>query len=161
MSSKEHKEKIWNYIKEIKVGMLTTMDDQSLSACPMHIVQKEYDGTLWFFTKTNSEKVSDIQSEHDVGLTFCNHEDGVHVSLSGRAKLIHNQELIDQFWNPFVSAWFPEGKNSPSVALLEVKIHKGEHWDSEDSKARQLYEIAKSNVTGEQPDMGENKKFGT
>lgn len=161
MSSKEHKQKIWNYIKDIKVGMLTTMDGQSMIARPMHIVQKEYDGTLWFFTKTDSDKVSEIQDEHDVGLTFCNHKDDVHVSLSGRAKLVRNQELIDLFWNPFIAAWFPDGKESPSVALLEVKIHKGAHWDSDDSKARQLYEIAKSNVTGDQPDIGEHEKFGT
>ncbi|MCA1806466.1 MAG: pyridoxamine 5'-phosphate oxidase family protein, partial [Actinobacteria bacterium] len=48
MSSPEHKQKIWKMIKEIKVGMLVTLDDDVPRARPMHLVQDAYDGTLWF-----------------------------------------------------------------------------------------------------------------
>lgn len=160
MSSKEHKEKIWNYIKDIKVGMLTTQDDDVLRSRPMHIVQDNYDGTIWFFTKRSAEKSYEIQNERDVCISFCNHDDGVHVSLSGRAMLKQDKELINQFWNPFVGAWFENGKDDPNVALLEIKITQGEHWESKDSKVFQLFEIAKANLTDETPDMGENQKFG-
>ena len=160
MSSRKHKEKIWDYIEDIKVGMLVTEDEQDLRARPMHIVQDEYDGTIWFFTKKSAEKIDEVKDKHRVCLSFSDNEDNVHVSLSGFAHLTQDKALIDKFWNPFVAAWFEGGKDSDDVALLEIKIYKGEHWDSEDSKVVQLYQIAKANVTDEQPDMGENEKFG-
>lgn len=160
MSSQEHKNKIWNMIKDIKVGMLTTQDGNNLRARPMHIVQDEYDGTLWFYTKLSADKNLEIKDEHHVCLTFCDSNDGVYISLSGNARLTQNKVLIDKFWGPFTAAWFENGKDDPDVALLEIKIYRGEHWESRENKVFQLYEFAKANLTNERPDIGENEKFG-
>lgn len=160
MSSPEHKEKIWNFIKDIGVGMLVTQDDEDLRARPMHIVQDDYDGTLWFFTKLDSGKTEEILEDKKVCLTFCNHSDSVHVSLSGKARLLpRDQGLIDKFWNAYVAAWFPEGKEDPNIALLEIKIYQGEHWSVEDNQLVELYEIMKANITNSEPDIGNNEKF--
>ncbi|WP_373086187.1 pyridoxamine 5'-phosphate oxidase family protein [Sneathiella sp.] len=159
MSSAEHKQKIWNFIKDIKVGMLVTRDDDDLRARPMHLVQKDYDDTIWFFTKFSAEKAFEIKDEHNVCIAFCNHNDGVHVSLSGTARLSQDPVLITRFWNPFVAAWF-DGEDDPEVALLEIRIYKGEHWEAEKNKVFQLYEIAKAGMSGGEPDIGKSEKFG-
>lgn len=161
MSSPEHKQKIWNYIEKIKVGMMVTEDGQDMRARPMHIVQKDYDGRLWFFTRASAEKVTETKQDRHVCISFSDPHDGVYVSMSGTARLTQNQDLIDKYWNPFVAAWFEEGRDDPEVALLEIKVHKGEHWDSKDSKVVQLYEVAKANMTEKEPDLGENEKFGS
>ncbi len=160
MSSKEHKEKIWNYIKDAPVGMLTTMDGQDMRARPMHIVQDEYDGTLWFFTKRSADKVFETDTGAGVCVTFSDQDSGIYVSLTGNATLTQNKALIDKFWSPFAGAWFEKGKDDPEVALLEIKISKGEHWEADENKIVQLYEIAKANLTDDTPDIGENQKFG-
>nr|WP_299380211.1 pyridoxamine 5'-phosphate oxidase family protein [uncultured Halomonas sp.] len=160
MSSPEHKQKIWNMIKDIQVGMLVTEDGDTPRARPMHLVQDEYDGTLWFYTKRSAEKVMESQQDSKVCLSFSDQEEGIYVSMSGTANLTDNRELIDKYWNPFVGAWFPKGKEDPDVALMEIKIQMGEHWKAKESKAFQLYEIAKANMTDKTPDMGENEKFG-
>ena len=161
MSSPEHKQKIWKLIKDIKVGMLVTLDGDVPRAQPMHLVQDEYDGTLWFFTGRSADKVFETASDHDVCLNFSDQEKGVYVSLSGKANLTDDRELIEKYWNPFIAAWFPEGKDDPDVALLEIKVQMGEHWKAKESKAFQLYEFAKANVKKDAtPDLGENEKFG-
>lgn len=160
MSSPEHKQKIWKLIKDIKVGMLVTHDDQDLRARPMHLVQDAYDGTLWFFTSKSAEKVSEAQQERDVCLSFSDHNDGVYVSLSGSAKLTQDKALIEKYWNPFVSAWFEHGKDDPEVALLEVKVEFGEHWQAKENKVFQLYQLAKAKIKNQKPELGENEKFG-
>lgn len=161
MSSPEHKQKIWKMIKDIKVGMLVTLDGDMPRARPMHLVQDEYDGTLWFFTRRSAEKVTETANDNDVCLSFSDQEKGVYVSLSGKARLIDDQELKDKYWNPFIAAWFTEDKNDPEVALLEVKVEMGEHWKATESKAFQLYEFAKANVKKDAtPNLGENEKFG-
>jgi general stress protein 26 len=161
MSSPEHKEKIWNLIKDIKVGMLTTKYHDEIHSRPVHLVQDEYDGHLWFYTSTDAAKTDEIYQDKNVSISFSDRSSDTYVSLTGTAKIIHNKMLIDRFWGPFVAAWFPEGKDSDKVALLEIHVHAGEHWDTKAPKIVQLYEIFKANMTDSQPDMGENKKFGT
>lgn len=161
MSSQEHKKQIWNLIKKVKVGMLTTYVGGKMHARPMHLVQDDYDNRLWFFTDLTADKVQETLADHDVCVTFACPKDDVYVSLSGKANLCADKKLIDKFWNSFVSAWFPEGKDSDKVGLIEVKVDAGEHWETKSGKILQLVEIAKSNITHEKPDMGENEKFGS
>lgn len=161
MSSPEHKQKIWKLINDIKVGMLVTLDGPMPRARPMHLVQDAYDGTLWFYTRRSAEKVFETQGDQDVCITFSDQEEGIYVSLSGTARLNNDRELIDKYWNPFVAAWFPDGKDDPDLTLMEIKVKFGEHWKARESKVFQLYELAKANVKKDaEPDMGENEKFG-
>jgi general stress protein 26 len=55
MSSPEHKQKIWKMIKDIKIGMLVTLDQDVPRARPMHLVQDEYDGTMVFHSPQRRE----------------------------------------------------------------------------------------------------------
>lgn len=161
MSSPEHKQKIWEMIKDIKVGMLVTLDGDMPRARPMHLVQDEYDGTLWFFTRRSAEKVYETDSDHDVCLSFSDQEKGVYVSLSGKAHLTDEPALKEKYWNPFIAAWFTEDWDDPEVALLEVKVQMGEHWKAKENKVFQLYEFAKANIKKDAtPNIGENEKFG-
>lgn len=161
MSSPEHKQKIWNLIKDIKTGMLTTRHGEELRSRPMVLVQDEYDGTLWFFTDLDTEKVFELENDNDVCLTFSDPDNHVYVSLTGVGKAIKNEALIDKYWNAFVSAWFPEGKDAPNVGMLEIKVQKGEHWNSDSSKMVKSVKTAAAKLKGERPDLGEHEKFGT
>lgn len=160
MGSPEHKQKIWNLIKDIKVGMMVTELDGHIHARPMQLVQDDYDGTLYFYTKAQSDKVDEIKQDHDVCITFADSDDHVFVSLTGIANITKDQDLIDRYWNSIVGAWFPEGKDSGDVAILAIKINSGEHWDATSNPVSFFYEIAKANITDTEPDVGENQKFG-
>jgi len=164
MSSPEHKKLIWDLIKDIKVGMLVTKEtneEDSMSARPMSLVQDAYDGTLYFYTSKNASKVYEVEQDRDVCLTFSSPTENVYVSLTGKARISNDRELIDKYWNPYVAAWFENGKDNPEVAMLIIKISKGEHWDSTTNKLVQTFEILKSNVIkSSTPNFGENEKFG-
>ena len=163
MSSPEHKKLIWNLIKDIKIGMLTTQstdESASLRARPMSLVQEAYDGTLYFFTSKNASKVDEVKKEkEEVCITFTDHKHATFVSLSGTAELTQDADLINRYWSEGVAAWFPNGKEDEDVAMLAIKIHKGEHWKSDESKLVQLFELAKANVLEETPEIGEHEKF--
>jgi general stress protein 26 len=162
MSSPEHKQLIWDLIKEIKIGMLVTHDDleSKLRARPMSLVQNEYDNTLFFFSDREDAKAYEIKLDRDVCLTFGDPDSQTYVSLSGKANIIEDQKLIDRYWNKNVATWFPKGKDDPNLALLEIKIESGEHWKADENKLIQLFKIAKANIKDESPDIGENEKFG-
>jgi general stress protein 26 len=162
MSSPEHKQLIWNLIKDIKFGMLVTNeeDGSSLRSRPMTLVQNQYDGTLYFYTNKHDGKAYEIKKDRDICITFSDPSAKIYVSLSGKANLTTDSALIDRYWNKFVSAWFPEGKEDPNLAMLEIKIDSGEHWKTDENMFAQLYEIAKANLTDTKPDLGEHESFG-
>lgn len=162
MSSPEHKQLIWNIIKEIKVGMLVTSDgeEQILRARPMSLVQEAYSGELFFFTSKQDAKWYEVSKNREVCITFSDPANQAFVSMSGQVKLTDDADLIDRYWNDWAGAWFPEGKEDPNVAMLVIKITSGEHWVNDDNKLKQLYEMVKANLTEEEPNIGENEKFG-
>lgn len=165
MSSPEHKQKVWNLIEDIKVGMLVSKENnksEDLRARPMALVQDAYDGTLYFYTSKDDAKTAEIENDRSVCVTFSDPQEQTYVSLTGKANLTEDQQLIEKYWNPWVAAWFENGKDDTDIAMLKIKINKGEHWDTDENKFIQLFEITKANVKAEAtPDLGENEEFGT
>ena len=50
MSEADDTAKLWDLIKTVEVAMMVTEDGEYLRSRPMAVSQKEFDGTLWFFT---------------------------------------------------------------------------------------------------------------
>mgnify|MGYP006140606399 CR=1 FL=1 len=38
--------------------------------------------------------------------------------------------MIDRLWNPFVAAWYQEGKDDPKLALLRLDAERAEIWEN-------------------------------
>ena len=55
--------KISDLIKGIHIAMLTTIaKDGTMSSRPMAIQDEPFNGTLWFLTRSTSEKIGEIQA---------------------------------------------------------------------------------------------------
>lgn len=148
-------------INDIKIAMLTTVDeDGSLRSRPMGTQELEFDGDLWFFVSDTSPKVQEIRHEQQVNVSYADPASNRYVSVSGRGVIVHDKAKMEQFWNPFLKAWFPDGLESPDIALLKVMVDKAEYWDYTSGKLVQLIGFIKAVVTGEPSDLGgKNEKL--
>lgn len=156
----ENLQKLIEKIKDIKITMMTTMEeDGSLRSRPMRHSEVKDDGAIWFFTEYISGKSQEIKNDSHVNLGYSNPDDEVYVSVSGRATLSRDKAKIDELWSPVLKAWFPNGKDDPNIGLIRVSIDKAEYWDSPSSTMVHLYGMAKAVLTGERADPGENKKI--
>ena len=146
-------------IKDIKVAMLTTVDpsDGTLRSRPMVTQDVEFDGDLWFFTQASAPKVGEAQ-EHQVNLAYASPADNCYVSVAGVAHLVRDRQKIEQFWKPMHSIWFSGGKDDPDLALLKVTVTSAEYWDGPSSKMVQIFQMARSRITGQQT-LGTNEKL--
>ncbi|BAY17736.1 pyridoxamine 5'-phosphate oxidase-related FMN-binding protein [Anabaenopsis circularis NIES-21] len=122
-------------IKGIDYGMLTTVnDDGSLHSCPMHSIDElDTDGTLWFFTSANSHRVSEIEHNQQVNVSFTSSQNQRYISISGTAQLLQDREKMAELWKPELQTWFSQGLNEPDLALLKVSIKQADYWDSRSS----------------------------
>lgn len=156
MSRDDEIKKIAELASKARVGILTTTDsDKHLVSRPLAMQEIEFDGTLWFFTQDPSPKLDDIAKHDEVNVSFDSGKGWV--SIAGTASVSHDQQKIDELWNKRAEAWFEQGREDPSVALLKVDAHTAEYWATDDPKPVILLKVAKAAVTGGQPDVGENR----
>jgi len=153
------REKLWGLIEKYRYAMLTTQeDDHKLRSRPMTTIEREYDGSLWFFTATDSAAAAALHDHPQVCLTYSDSENFDFVTVSGAATLITDVGRKKELWKPAVQAWFPEGPDSPHNALIKVTPEAAEYWDSTSNKLKHLFKLAKALATGTTPrDLGEHR----
>ena len=151
--------KLNDLIESIDFAMLTTIDGGVLRSRPMSTQDFEFDGDLWFFTSSKTHKIEEIEKDNRVNVSYAAPESNTYVSVSGTAEIVKDQAKIDEYWNPILKAWFPEGKDSPDLVLLKVVVEQAEYWDSPSSTIVQVAGFLKALATGESADGGENKKI--
>jgi general stress protein 26 len=146
-------------IKGVKFAMLTTIDqDGTLRSRPMAAQQHDSDGTLWFFTWADSEKVHEIQRDQQVNLTYAKPGDNSWVSVTGTAQLVRDPALMQTLWRPHLSAWFPKGLRDPNLALLKVTVAKAEFWDSPSGIGAAIA-ILRNTITDNPKPLGDDTKL--
>ena len=118
----------------------------------------EFDGDLWFFTYGDTPKVHEIETRPQVNVSFSSPKDQTYVSLSGRAELVRDKAKVHELWSPSLKAWFPDGEDTPDIALLKINVEKAEFWDSPSSPIAHAIGLAKSLVTGQTGSVGDNRK---
>ena len=146
--------KLWDMIKSIEIAMMVTEDGEHLRSRPMAVSQKEFDGTLWFFTRVDAHKVTEIEREHRVNLAYANPTRQNYVSVTGMANLVRDRSEIDAHWTASLLTWFPKGKDDPEVALLKVTVQQAEYWDAPSSTMLHAYGYVKAAMTGKSPEPG-------
>jgi general stress protein 26 len=136
-------------VSDIKFAMLSTLQsDGSIHSRPMSTLNIEgFDGTLWFFSKKDSNKNHNIENDQHVNLAYSNPSKQTYVSVSGRATISDDRDRMKAFWNPGFTVWFPEGLEDPELSLIGVKVESAEIWDSE-HKISDFIDFVKSTLTG-------------
>lgn len=147
-------EKLGSMIKDIKMAMLTTADpDGQMRSRPMATLSNEFQGQLYFFTREHSGKVASIQQDQHVNVAYADPSSQTYVSVVGRASLSKDRAKMEQFWNPAMKAWFPDGLEDPEISLIEVLVESAELWDSPPNKVVRLVGMAEALLTGKPYDQ--------
>lgn len=127
----------------------------ALFSRPLAVLDHDFEGKVWFFTPDPSPKTAEIAADPHVNVAY---GDGAsHVSLSGIATVTRDAALIDRLWNPWAEAWFEDGRDDPSVALLEVTADTIEFWHIDKPAVIRAIEVAKALITRSAPDVGESR----
>lgn len=161
-NNKTDQETLWDLIRHIKFGMLTHRHrDGSLQGHPLTTQNKSTDegSLLYFFVSEKSGMAGRLREDGNVNVAYADPGADVYISIAGTAQFSNDMATKERLWSPMAKAWFPGGVNDPDVALLEVKITHAEYWNVKDTKATQLFKMAKAAVSGDTPKhMGDHKE---
>jgi len=153
-------QKLQELIKDIEYGMLTTMDNGYLRSRPMvPMGAMDQEAALWFFTDASSHKVTEVEQQQQVNVSFSAPDKQRYVSLSGSAQLVRDREKMKELWQPALKAWFPKGLEEPNIALLKVTVEQAEYWDAPAGWVAKTIGFVKAVTTGERAKTSENAKM--
>ena len=155
LTAAEAEKEFWDHLKTSNTGMLG-LDQPGYHSQPMTAFREEEIGTIWFFTRDDTDLAKDAAiPDQSAMFTYGSKDQEVWACIHGTLSVApRNAELIDKHWNPILAAWYPEGKDDPHLTLLRFDADDGRIWVSKKGPVRFMYEIAKANLTKTLPDAG-------
>jgi general stress protein 26 len=149
LSGEQGLKKIAELLKGIRIAMVNTAArDGSISARPMAIQEKTFDGKLWFLTRVRSEKVDEVLEDQHVTLTLTDTSDAKYLTLKGRASVTQDRAKIRELWSSMYRAWFPVGESDPEIAVLRVDVTEAEYWQASSSSLVRSAKYLAAAITG-------------
>ena len=140
-------ERLWSDLEKNRFGMLGAVGLPIRHFSPMTAFAEPESGKIWFYTSKElyGAPAMFILMTKDQQLQAC---------IGGELRTAFDALHRDKYWSPMVSAWFPKGKDDPSLTLLCLQCEDAEVWISEEGPVKFGWEIAKANLMGSTPDVG-------
>jgi general stress protein 26 len=157
MADQDQSERVWDIIEHVGVGMLTTRFSGGFRARPLEARADREAGIIWFLTDARSAKDHEIGAEPDVGLVFIDPGKKAYLSITARAQIRRDTPQAQKIWKTTDKMWW-DGPEDPNLRVLRVDPQCAELWDGPSSTAVEAYEFVKARITGEKPNLGENRK---
>jgi general stress protein 26 len=148
----------WDRVDAVNAGMIETGDGARW--VPMSHIAERDARTLWFITADGTVTADEAAA----GPIECNYiladnGKGLFACLTGTLRMSNDRDKLEQLWNTVADSWFDKGIDDPDVRLLSLSIDGGEVWLTPTSGIRFVFDIARAQITGDSPDMGEHFTF--
>jgi general stress protein 26 len=114
-------------------------------------------GVIWFLTDHRGLKDDEIDVTPEVCLIFFYPKEKVYLSITGEAFVAHDPDRARSLWNERQKVWW-SGPDDPNLRVVRVEPEEAEMWDGPANAAVAAFEFKRARLTGEKPDLGENRK---
>jgi general stress protein 26 len=123
----------------IDFAMLTTRTDgDQLATRPMsNNGEVEWRGDSYYFSYDSARTVADIQRDPHVALSFQGKpgllgKPPLFVAVEGDAQIVRDKNAFAEHWTDELERWFPQGVDTPGLALIHVRAVRIHYWDGAD-----------------------------
>jgi general stress protein 26 len=158
MADHDHQARVWDIIEKAGAGMLTTRFAGGLRARPLEPRPDREAGVIWFVTDVRGSKDDEIEADAQVCFVVIDHKDKAYLSITGRAEVRDDRAQAEKIWKKTDDVWWPDGPRDPNVRVVRLVPERAELWDGPSNTAVVAFEFAKARLTGEKPNLGENRK---
>jgi general stress protein 26 len=88
-------------------------------------------GDIYFFGAKSEAIVKGLSETNRAVCTYASKGHDLFAHIHGTLELVNDRALVDKFWNPFIAAWYKDGKDDPELQLLRFDTSKAEIWKAE------------------------------
>jgi general stress protein 26 len=160
---------LYDLIDGVEIAMLTTRRaDGQLVARPMRTQRRTSGTDLWFMTNVESEKFEELALDPHVNLSYFRERTREWVSVSGRAIVSRDRDLIDALYRPEWKSWLDTpgdakrdgGPHDPRIALILVEADSVVYSKDNRRMPLALFQRMKGMITSEAPQPTDVRALG-
>ena len=156
-------EDLYKLIDGIETAMLTTRrQDGSLVSRAMQTQRRTAGVDLWFMSNWFAEKLDEIATNPNVNVSYYRYRTREWVSVSGRAIISRDRNLIRGLYQPDWKAWLGDeggerdgSAEDPRIALILVSAESVTYSKQDRPTPVVLFNIVKSMITGQPPKVAD------
>jgi general stress protein 26 len=115
-------------------------------------LDKDAHGAVWFFTTTDNR----LAGGGPAMAQFASKGHDLFACISGTLRREDDPAVLDRLWNNGVAAFYPGGKDDPTLLLLRFDLDDAEIWTA-DPGIKGLFKLA-TGMSMKQGDLGEHAK---
>lgn len=157
-SEAELQERLWKEVEKARYGMLGLVGRTPAQHFqPMTAFCEPDSGQIWFFSRTDTDLAQAIADGAEAMFVVQAKDQGFQACVRGRLTQQLDRDRMQKYWGPVVAAWYPEGKDDPRLTMLRLDLADAQVWLSETNPLAFGFQIAKANMTGREPDVGESR----
>jgi general stress protein 26 len=149
--------RVWEIVENVGVGMLTTRFAGGLRARPIEPRCERDAGVIWILTDARSGKDDEIEADSEVCLIVIDGDAKAYLSITGRARVLDDHAKATGIWRRTDNIWW-QGPDDPNVRVIRLDPERAELWDGPADVVLATFELAKARLTGNKPNLGENRK---
>jgi general stress protein 26 len=127
---------------------------------PMSHQLRDGDATIWFITARDTD-LAEAAEQGGTAASYVIAEGGKGLYAVIRGALMQNNDpaLRDEIWSTVADTWFKGGKSDPKVCILGLVPESAEVWLTPTSGLSFAFNLLRSQLTGEQPDIGSHGRL--
>jgi general stress protein 26 len=153
----ELEDRLWKELGKARYGMLGLVGRVPAPHFqPMTAFCEPDRGQIWFYTRDDTDLARAVQDGGDAMFVVQAKDMDFQACVGGRLTQALDRARMDQYWNPVVAAWYPEGKDDPRLTLLRFDAGEAQVWLSQSNPLAFGFQIAKANLTHRPPNVGES-----
>jgi general stress protein 26 len=130
-TSEDLESKFWKAFESDKTMMLGIDGAEDGHTRPMTAQVPEHKAPIWFFTTRDNALVQKIGVDSRAIATFASKGHEIFAALQGPLNIDTSRDSVDRLWNRSVAAWYPLGKEDPTLVLLRFDAQRAEIWRHE------------------------------
>lgn len=131
-NTRELEARLWKALGDDRTVMLGAT---GVEPRPMTALAEDDRTPLWFFTASDTELAQSLEGSggHAATATLVAKDHELFATISGHVVIDNDRAVIERLWNPFIAAWFENGKDDPKLRLLRMDAADAHVWLNENS----------------------------
>ena len=131
----ELESRFWKKLGKDMTMMLGLVGIDDGHTRPMTAQFEEDRSPIWFFTSSDNARVEALGEGggNRAIATFASKDHDIFAAVHGTVSVDTDRAVVERLWNPFVAAWYEEGKDDPKLRLLRLDAEQAEIWENGNS----------------------------
>jgi general stress protein 26 len=121
------KDQFWRQLSASPFVMLELEGDPRSAAPMTALLDEEAHGRIWFFTARDGA----FGSLGPAVASYSSKDHKLFARFGGNLVEERSSDVRAKLWTKPVAAWFPEGKEAPTVLLMRMELGEASIWNAE------------------------------